>query len=91
MKSSTGSKMNMPRGAIPSPRSALAKATPFIPSRNIKIDSSYLMCPIQKCYWGNDVYGDCVTAEEAFAKATAKPYIFLNEEYVIEWPGRTIL
>lgn len=79
----------MPRGAIPSPRWALAAATPFAAKvRRTPIDSSYLMWPSGFSYWGNDEYGDCVTAEEAFAKATPAPYppyICLPEGLVVHW------
>jgi hypothetical protein len=35
--------------------------------------------------WGNDVHGDCVTAEEAFAKACNNPEIFISDNEVIAW------
>jgi hypothetical protein len=35
--------------------------------------------------WGNDVHGDCVTAEEAFAKACNQPEIFISDSVVIDW------
>jgi hypothetical protein len=35
--------------------------------------------------WGNDQYGDCVTAEEAFAKACYQPEIFIPDTEVIRW------
>jgi hypothetical protein len=35
--------------------------------------------------WGNDVHGDCVTAEEAFAKACHNPEIFISDNEVITW------
>jgi len=35
--------------------------------------------------WGNDVHGDCVSAEEAFAKACNHPEIFIPESEVIAW------
>jgi len=38
--------------------------------------------------WGNDVHGDCVTAEEAFAKACHDPEIFLSDEEIIGWASR---
>lgn len=75
----------MPRGAIPSPRSALAAARPHIPDLNVTVPSSYLMWPGQMSYWGNNKYGDCVSAEEAFAKITATPYIFIPEATLIGW------
>ena len=35
--------------------------------------------------WGNEQFGDCVTAEEAFAKACADPEIFIPAHKIIEW------
>ena len=35
--------------------------------------------------WNNYVYGDCVSAEEAFAKATAAPQTFIPEPAVVAW------
>ena len=35
--------------------------------------------------WGNDVHGDCVTAEEAFAKACNNPEIFISDDDVMAW------
>jgi hypothetical protein len=35
--------------------------------------------------WGNAVDGDCVTAEEAFAKACHSPELFLSDEEVVAW------
>jgi hypothetical protein len=43
------------------------------------------MWPIQMSSWNNYVYGDCVTAEEAFAKATAAPQTFIPEDVVVKW------
>jgi len=34
---------------------------------------------------GDDVHGDCVTAEEAFAKACNNPEIFISDAEVIAW------
>jgi hypothetical protein len=35
--------------------------------------------------WLNDVDGDCVTAEEAFAKACYRPEIFIADDTVLAW------
>jgi hypothetical protein len=43
------------------------------------------MKPQQISMWGNDVHGDCVTAEEAFAKACNNPEIFIPDAEVIAW------
>lgn len=38
--------------------------------------------------WGNDVHGDCVTAEEAFAKACHSPEIYISDNTVMQWAKR---
>ncbi len=38
--------------------------------------------------WGNDQYGDCVTAEEGFAKACYSPEIFIDPAILISWAGK---
>lgn len=75
----------LPRGAIPSHRYELAAAMPHIPDSNISVPSSFLMWPVQMSSWNNYVYGDCVSAEEAFAKATAAPQTFIPETTVVAW------
>src|SRR5580698_11045120 len=75
----------LPRGAIPSPRSDLSAAKPHVPDSSIAVPPSFLMWPTQMSSWNNYVYGDCVSAEEAFAKATAVPQIFIPESTVVAW------
>lgn len=41
--------------------------------------------PAQLSMWGNDTYGDCTVAEEAFAKACNSPEIFIPDATVISW------
>jgi hypothetical protein len=41
--------------------------------------------PAKISMWGNDVHGDCVTAEEAFAKGCNNPEIFITDAEVIAW------
>jgi hypothetical protein len=46
------------------------------------------MAAIWQCsgsFWGNLDHGDCVTAEEAFAKACNNPEIFISDNEVITW------
>src|SRR5664279_6400298 len=74
------------RGAMPSPRSALAAAAPHVPS--IGAPPSFIMKPQRISMWGNDVHGDCVTAEEAFAKACNNPEVFISDADVIAWATR---
>ena len=71
MTDNTDLTKRLPRGGIPSPRHELAAAMPHVPDLNIIIPSSFLMWPVQMDSWNNYTYGDCTTAEEAFAKATA--------------------
>jgi hypothetical protein len=75
----------LPRGAIPSPRHELAAAMPHIPDATISVPPSFLMWPVQMSSWNNYTYGDCVSAEEAFAKATAAPQTFIPEATVVAW------
>jgi hypothetical protein len=75
----------LPRGAIPSPRYELAAAAPHVPDPSIAVPPSFLMWPTEMSSWNNYVYGDCVTAEEAFAKATAAPQTFIPEATVVAW------
>ena len=71
------------RGAMPSPRSALAAARPHIAAA--PPPPNQITIPVQISMWGNDVHGDCVTAEEAFAKACASPEIFIPDADVMAW------
>jgi hypothetical protein len=74
------------RGAIPSPRSALAAATPHTPV--LAAPPNFITVPAQISMWGNYYNGDCVTAEEAFAKACNDPEIFVPEADAISWATR---
>ena len=71
------------RGAIPTPRSVLAAARPHLAL--VAAPSNFIVIPQQISMWGNDVHGDCVTAEEAFAKACNNPEIFISDDQVITW------
>jgi hypothetical protein len=74
------------RGAIPSPRSALAAAIPH--AAVVGAPPNFITVPAHISMWGNDVHGDCVTAEEAFAKACNTPEIFIPDSDVISWATR---
>lgn len=71
------------RGAIPSPRYALAAAPPLLVTA--APPPNYTRIPKTISSWGNRQYGDCVTAEEAFAKACENPEIFISDAEVISW------
>ena len=76
--------ITLKRGALPSPRSALAAATPM-PENLVGAPPTFLIRPQQISMWGNSAHGDCVTAEEAFAKACNSPEIFISDAEVITW------
>jgi hypothetical protein len=47
--------------------------------------AQWLWLPTRLSMWLNDVDGDCVTAEEAFAKACHSPEIFITDDTVEAW------
>src|SRR5262245_57858023 len=74
------------RGAMPSPRSVLAAATPHSElGLAAPPPPNFITMPKKLSSWGNFDYGDCVTAEEAFAKACYHPEIFIADNEVIRW------
>lgn len=77
------SRSRMPRGAVPSPRHELAGARPYEAVGSTPPTCLYL--PRELSFWGNSTYGDCVTAEEAFAKACHTPEIFITESEAVTW------
>ena len=74
-----------PRSAARSrrPGALLAAAVPYVAL--IGAPPNFIVKPQQISMWGNDVHGDCVTAEEAFAKACNNPEIFISDDEVIAW------
>lgn len=73
----------LPRGARATPRHRLVTAIPHkarggAPPHHFRI-------PRKLSFWGNYSYGDCVSAEEAFAKACHDREIFIPEQEVIGW------
>ena len=75
------------RGAIPSPRSVLAAAVPYSAPRGAP-PPNFIILPQKISFWGNYSDGDCVTAEEAFAKACHSAEIFISDDEVIGWATR---
>lgn len=71
------------RGARPSPPHKLLAAHPFLALA--AAPPEFGIVPAQLNMWGNNQYGDCVSAEEAFAKACNNPEIFIPEQTVIDW------
>ena len=75
--------MPRPRGARPSPRHRLASARPH---RIIgATPAQWLFDPAKLSMWLNDQFGDCVSAEEAFAKACDTPEVFITDDTVKAW------
>lgn len=66
-------KHKRPRGAKSSPRWKMLSAPAHKPIA--ALPSAFFVIPQSLSYWGNDVNGDCVTAEECFAKAAWSGYI----------------
>jgi len=63
------------RGAYPTPKHKIAAAAPH--SVSGATPPQFIRIPKVLSMWGNDNFGDCVTAEECFAKACNLPEIDL--------------
>ncbi len=76
--------MSFMRGAISTPRHKLAGATPF---KAVAAPTQFLWPITQLSMWGNADYGDCVTAEEAFAKSCRTPGggVLITDDIVTSW------
>ena len=71
------------RGARPSPRHRLAAARPH---QIFGITSAQVIwLPRKLSFWGNQVDGDCCTAEEACQKGTGTSGVFIPDDVVIAW------
>jgi hypothetical protein len=73
-------------GAQPTPRHKLLAARPY--RALIAAPPQFAYVPAKLDVWGNDQYGDCVSAEEAFSKACYQPEIFIDAQTVISWARR---
>ena len=76
-----------PRGAFPSPAHLAFAAMPHQASPT---PPSYGMIPPKLSIWGNDRFGDCVSAEEAFAKAAYSvaagvPELLVADADLVAW------
>jgi hypothetical protein len=88
----TGAPASPKRGAVPTPRHLLAAAMPYLAGgldaaaiAPRKAPAHFIRRPKQISMWGNYYDGDCVTAEEAFAKACNTPEIFVPDATVTDW------
>ena len=78
-----------PRSVVPSRLPETCSARPYFAHvRAPAAPPNFIVTPKQLSMWGNDVHGDCVTAEEAFAKACNNPEIFISDDDVIAWATR---
>lgn len=73
------------RGAIPTPRHRLAAAEPHCP-QEATLPPQVAYVPAKLSMWGNNQYGDCVSAEEAFNKAVSGE--FISDSIVINWANK---
>lgn len=70
-------------GARRSPRHKLLAVMPF---RRLKAPPErFALVPSKLDMWGNDQYGDCVSAEEGFRCACDNPEDFIPAQEVIRW------
>ncbi|WP_221320577.1 hypothetical protein [Actinoplanes sp. L3-i22] len=58
-------------------------ALTYIPSA--VAPENFITKPERISWWGNDIHKNCVSAEEAFAKACESPEIFVSDDDVISW------
>jgi len=79
--------MTRPRGALPSPRDRAFAVESHVAGA---VPASFGTVPPKLSVWGNDRYGDCVSAEEAAAKAmysvqTGHAETFIPDDVLIRW------
>lgn len=72
-------------GLIPTPPEVQAKVARFCAPERAAIPTAVAFNPKLQM-WGNDQYGDCVSAQEAFAKACCG--IQISDSDLISWAGR---
>lgn len=93
ISSGSGPSLLPMRGGKPSPASAMAK-TPRHSRKPGAPPNFIIPPPATISAWGNvqypgvPGYGDCTTAEEAFAKACHNPEIFIADGEVIRWASQ---
>lgn len=69
------------RGALPSPAHRIMSAPRHVPQA---APPQFAVIPPTLSMWGNDQYGDCVSAEEAAAKAAYSVSLGMPEQYVTD-------
>lgn len=71
------------RGLNPTPRPVLARIPRFLPK--VQLAQLTIWFPQKLSPWNNLTMGCCVSSEEAFAKATASPEIFITDATLLAW------
>ena len=79
-------------GAFPSPKHKAFAAPAF--KRTTAIPDAWGVIPPQLDIWGNSTWGDCVSAEEAAAKAMFSvmcglPEVFIPADVLTTWGAST--
>lgn len=81
-------KLAFKTGAKPTPKAVIAASPRFQKSGKIGAPLQFAAVPTRLSMWGNDQYGDCVTAEECAAKIADHPHAFITEETCIRWAAQ---
>ena len=76
-----GMEVFVPSKELPTPNNELAAAQPY--RADAAGPESFLDWPIEIGFWGNDTLSNSSWAEEAFAKACARPKVFLPTDVVL--------
>jgi hypothetical protein len=77
-----------PRGAWPTSKERVAAAQPHTITRITPVPLQFIRLPKELSFWGNDIFGCCVTAEEAFAKACHSPEVYIGYHKAVKWARR---
>ncbi len=78
--------MALHRGAWPTSKERKASATPHTITEAHPLE--FINIPKELSFWGNDIYGDCVTAEEAFHLACRSPELYIGYHKAVKWARR---
>jgi hypothetical protein len=76
-----GSEIFLPSGEFPSPNHELAAARPY--KAVAATPERFLSWPKEISFWGNDKASNSLWAEEAFAKASTEPRVFIPTDVVL--------
>ncbi len=77
----SGAEIFVPSGEFPTPNHELAAAQPY--KAGGAAPESFIAWPIEIGFWGNEKVSNSRWAEEAFAKASAEPKVFVPTDVVL--------